>query len=248
MAKRRWTDNGTLGWAILASAFLHLCIALLWPALTSPAASIPEPIENISFAHLSRTEITTPAPSKHQAPRVPRVAKAAPRKAAVHRGAQHRSPLPRSLKRAQQNTPTLFEQASQVAAAAQGTALATPAPAAIAHAPMQTSAPAQRTAAPTQEIAQANGHDAGGVMPFGATLDTPVLDPRVKSALQARFKLGVTVVIVVGDDGKTKSISFRPPQDPAVESQIRTLLASANWDPAVCGGGIACEKSAELKL
>ncbi|MDQ2679675.1 MAG: hypothetical protein M3Y21_01440 [Candidatus Eremiobacteraeota bacterium] len=248
MGKPRWTDNRMLGWALLGSVFLHFCLALLWPALLSPAASVAEPIENISFARLSRMQITTPSPTKRVVSEPRRVAKAAPRKAPLHRGAVRRSAVQHSLKRAQQNTPSVSEQATQVAAAPQAPAQTTEIANAAPPVATQTSAPPQRSAAPTQVVAQANGHDAGGVMPFGATLDTPVLDPRVKSALQARFKLGVTVVVVVGDDGKTKSITFHPPQDPAVESQIRSMLASANWDPAVCGGGIACEKSAELKL
>lgn len=227
---KRWSDNRMLGRALLVSLFLHACGALIWPNLASPSNDLSAPVENISFAHLTQVKITTPAPKTRSISRAaPVTAKVAPLRAPVHRSGrqQSRKPAPRAP------AAIVPEQGRQVAAV--------PAPSA---APAASAAPS----APPREVAQSDGQDTGGVMPFGATLDTPVLDPRVRSELQNRFKLGVTVVIVVGDDGKTKSISFHPPQDPAVEAQIRSLLASANWDPAVCGGGIACQKSAELKL
>ncbi len=234
---KRWPDNGMLRWALLISILLHSCIALVWPNLISRADDPAAPIESISFAHLSQIKFTTPAPKFKSVPRVPAMTqRVAPVRARVRPGARHRSPNAAAAKTvARVNTPVVSEPVQQLAAApsptVQTSAAATPAP-----------------SAPPREVAQSDGSDTGGVMPFGATLDTPVLDPRIKSELQNRFKLGVVVTIVVGDDGKTKSISFHPPQDQAVEAQIRSLLASANWDPAVCGGGIACEKSAELKL
>jgi hypothetical protein len=58
----------------------------------------------------------------------------------------------------------------------------------------------------------------------------------------------VTLVIDVGDDGRTENVVFSPPLDPQVETRIRALLADATWDPAVCGGGVSCEGSATIKL
>jgi hypothetical protein len=58
----------------------------------------------------------------------------------------------------------------------------------------------------------------------------------------------VTVLVMVGEDGRTESVYFDPPIDPQLENRIRTLLADATWDPAVCGGGVACEGRATIKL
>lgn len=76
----------------------------------------------------------------------------------------------------------------------------------------------------------------------------PVLDPHVRAQLTARFNVRVTLIVTVGDDGRTKRVEFHPPLDPQTEAQIRRLLADANWDPAVCGGGIACQGIATIKL
>ena len=54
--------------------------------------------------------------------------------------------------------------------------------------------------------------------------------------------------MTVGEDGRTEEVAFDPPIDPQTESRIRSLLADANWDPAVCGGGVACEAHATIKL
>ena len=75
-----------------------------------------------------------------------------------------------------------------------------------------------------------------------------MLDPRVKSALIQRFNVHVTLLITVGDDGRTKKIEFRPPLDAQTQRAIQTLLADASWDAAVCGGGVSCEGVATIKL
>jgi hypothetical protein len=43
-------------------------------------------------------------------------------------------------------------------------------------------------------------------------------------------------------------VVFQPSLDPQTENRIRSLLADASWDPAVCGGGVACEAQATIKL
>lgn len=121
-----------------------------------------------------------------------------------------------------------------MAAAAQPTAAAT-----------QT---AQPTAAPRVVAANAPGtSDVGGLMPFGAELPVPVLDPRVVERLR-RLHVRVTLLVTVGNDGRTKSVVFQPPVDPLVEQRIVALLSDAAWDAAVCGGGIACPGQAVIKL
>jgi hypothetical protein len=87
----------------------------------------------------------------------------------------------------------------------------------------------------------------GGYLPFGAEQPTPVLDPAVRKQLDA-LDAHVTLVVTVGDDGRTTSVVFTPPIDASIENHIRALLADANWDPAVCGGGVSCEGQATIKL
>jgi hypothetical protein len=84
-------------------------------------------------------------------------------------------------------------------------------------------------------------------MPFGAEQPVPVLDPVVLKQLTA---LGVhlTLTVTVGDDGKTKTVAFDPSIDDPMKSRIQGLLADASWDPAVCGGGVACEGTATIRL
>ena len=78
-------------------------------------------------------------------------------------------------------------------------------------------------------------------MPFGADLPEPVLDPKARAELSRRFGgVHVTLIVTVGDDGRTKSVEFHPPLDARLQAEISALLAAANWDAAVCGGGIPC--------
>ncbi len=90
-------------------------------------------------------------------------------------------------------------------------------------------------------------HRPSGYLPFGAEQPDPVLDPNIVRQLSA-LGVHVTLVVTVGDDGRTESVAFQPPLDPSLEGRIRSLLADANWDPAVCGGGVACEGHATIKL
>ena len=74
-----------------------------------------------------------------------------------------------------------------------------------------------------------------------------MLDPGVRKQLET-LGTHVTLVVTVGNDGRTESVTFDPRLDPALENRIRSLLADASWDPAVCGGGVACEATATIKL
>ncbi len=86
-------------------------------------------------------------------------------------------------------------------------------------------------------------------MPFGAAFPEPILDPHVRSELMRRFSTShATLTITVGDDGRTKTVRIAPPLDAKTETEIRQILAVANWDAAVCGGGISCEAQAVIKL
>jgi len=111
-----------------------------------------------------------------------------------------------------------------------------------------TGAPAAPATPQTEQVASTETrHDVGGYMPFGATQPDPVLDPGVLKALNA-LKVHTTLTVTVDEDGHTKSIAFDPPVDSKIEAQIRTMLADASWDPAVCGGGVACEGRTTIKL
>ncbi len=97
-----------------------------------------------------------------------------------------------------------------------------------------------------REVASVGTHP-GGYLPFGAEQPDPVLDPGVFKKLQS-LGTHVTLTVTVDEDGRTQSVAFDPPIDTQVEGQIRDLLADASWDPAVCGGGVACEGHATIKL
>ena len=97
-----------------------------------------------------------------------------------------------------------------------------------------------QSALPAKNVAQ-------GYMPLGADEPVPVLDPAVRKALLA-LGIHVTLTIDVDANGHTKSVAFSPAIDPNDEQRIRELLASATWDPAVCGGGEGCEGQAVVRL
>ena len=96
-------------------------------------------------------------------------------------------------------------------------------------------------------VASLGTRKAGGYLPFGAEQPDPVLDPAVRKQLDA-LGAHVTLVVTVGDDGRTEDVVFDPPIDPQLETRIRSLLADASWDPAVCGGGVSCQAQTTIKL
>lgn len=221
--------------ATLASIGIHALVALAIPALAWTASS-SQSIETISFTHVLHIQIVHPRPPQ-------------PRPRAV---APHRSVTPKisyaSTVHLIATTPRRNASPAPI--------IATNAPAAPAVAEVQRegTATSNGAAAPNatpsplaRAVASAGTHHDSGYLPFGAEQPVPVLDPNVQRQLNA---LGVhtTLFVTVGDDGRTQNIVFAPPLDPQVESRIRSLLADASWDPAVCGGGVSCVGQATIKL
>jgi hypothetical protein len=243
-------DNRLLQRALVASLGIHVLLALTFPSWIPRQSLGLQPIESLSVAHVVRLEIQRPA--THSPPKaLPKTTRRSPtvRFARVKSELAVRSPkAPRATpvagpvgarasapKRVLSQQPApLYAQASasaQPVAVVQERASATPAPAAqIAEHP----------------VAGSN-QDRGGVLPFGASQD-PVLDPRTLATLQQRVTVHVTLLVTVGEDGRTKHVTFNPDLDPQTEQAIESILADADWDAAVCGGGVSCEGVATIKL
>jgi hypothetical protein len=223
--------------ATLASVGIHLLVALAIPALAWTASS-GAPVETISFTHILRIALATPHPAPRARPRAvapqhqakPHITFATTVHLVSATPRRHASPIP---------------------------IVATDAPAAPAVASVQragdagsngvVAAPNVTPSPEARAVASVGTHKTGGYLPFGAEQPDPVLDPSVRKQLDA-LAVHVTLVVTVGDDGRTEKIVFQPPLDPQLESRIRSLLADANWDPAVCGGGVSCEGNATIKL
>jgi hypothetical protein len=228
-------DRGRMERATLASVAIHVLVALAIPALAWTASSGAR-VETVSFTHILHIRLTSPRTERAQPRALAPQHKARPQitfSSSVHLIAttprRHASPAP------------------MVATNAPGA----PAIAAVQHAgeansngnaaPNATPSPAERA------VASAGTRQTGGYLPFGAEQPDPVLDPTVLKQLDA-LGIHVTLFVTVGEDGRTQTIVFQPPLDPQIESRIRSLLADANWDPAVCGGGVSCEGRATIKL
>jgi hypothetical protein len=208
--------------ALLVSLGLHLVLLALIPPLATLEGQ--QSVELLSFVHALpiRIESTRARP---QIPHAQRLAAAPVR------------PVVRSIGRsaprvhARAGAPHLgVAQTGSVSANAGATAL-----------PAQASTPQ-----PSASVAP-NQAQVGAVMPLGAEEPMPVLDPAVRGALVA-LGVHVTITVDVDADGHTQRIAFAPQLDEDVESRIRTLLASASWDPAVCGGGVTCAGQAVIRL
>lgn len=216
--------------ALLVSIALHIAFALFIPTVAWLQSDGPT-VETLSFVRVMHISVSTPRPALHPpaaaAPlraTLPRIVRTAPSHARVP--SRH---APATSAKGQSQAPVLAE--------------ATPG-SAVAQA-VSTGAP---SAAPQQQVATAETrHDAGGYMPFGAQVPVPVLDPGVIKRLAA-LNVHVTLTVVVDENGRTKSVTFDPPLDGATENQMRAMLADASWDPAVCGGGVACEGRTTIKL
>jgi hypothetical protein len=229
-AQRRGLVEGSVG-----SVAIHALAALLIPALAWTPSTLP-PVETISFVRVSHIELQPKRepqpPPRAQAPRF----RAAPLiTRAHHQEISHVTP--RRVTSPPPSTVADVSGAPDTAPAARpgtGTAVQT--------------AVVQATATPmSRAVASVGAHETGGYMPFTAEQPDPVLDPGVRKQLDA-LGVHVTIVVTVGEDGKTKNVEFQPPVDPQVESRIQSLLADASWDPAVCGGGIYCEGRATIRL
>jgi hypothetical protein len=227
--------GGRMSQATLASLLIHVLAALAIPALVWSAAATT-PVETVSFTHILHIEVKPPR-AFHPPPRA-----LAPRHEVrptlnfanrVHLVAvrPHRHPAPdRALASTAPAAPVVATVQEAGSGASTGAA-----------APQVTPSPAARAAV------SVGSRQTGGYLPFGAEQPDPVLDPSVRKALDG-LGTHVTLIVTVGDDGRTQSVTFEPPIDPSLETQIRALLADANWDPAVCGGGVACQGQATIKL
>ncbi|MBV8725541.1 MAG: hypothetical protein JO078_02465 [Candidatus Eremiobacteraeota bacterium] len=223
------------GRATLVSMGIHLLVALLIPALawTSSAGA---PVETISFTHILHIQVTPPRPVQHARralaprhslrPQITFVTSARTVALSPHR---HASPAPMAL-HAAPAAPAMATVSQTGEGSSNGVAQTNVTP------------PPQARA-----VASVGTHQVAGYMPFGAQQPDPVLNPDVKKQLDA-LGVHVTLLVTVGDDGRTENVVFTPTLDPAMETRIRSLLADAAWDPAVCGGGVSCEGHATIKL
>jgi hypothetical protein len=221
--------------ATLASVGLHVLAALMIPALAWTTADT-SPVETVSFAHILHVRITPTRPPQ------PPPRALAPRhepKATINFANHVRVAAAKPHARARKETTVA---SAAPAAPSYGAALRAGAGTSNSQAvPNASPSPSVRA------VASVGAHQNGGYLPFGAEQPDPVLDPGVRKQLDA-LGAHVTLVVTVGEDGRTENITFDPPVDPQLESRIRSMLADADWDPAVCGGGVACQGQATIKL
>jgi hypothetical protein len=224
-----------MGRALLASTGFHVLAAALIPALAFTMTS-GAPVETITFVRIPRIQIERRQPPQPQPQAVAparsttRVISETTRVELAHTALHRISSPPPATAYRQSMAPVV----AAVPRAGSGTTGGEAAP--------QATAPPQARA-----VSATVGRDTGGYLPFGAQQPDPVLDPSVRKQLTA-LGAHVTLVVTVGEDGRTKAVRFDPEVDAQLQSRIQSLLADANWDPAVCGGGIACEGQATIKL
>lgn len=233
LAAAAW--RGGMGRATLASLGFHALAALLIPALAWTMTSA-QPVETITFTRVAHIQIERREP-QHPQPRA-----AAPhRNNAVTISEASRVELAHSAPHRVSSPPPAIAYRESTA----------PATAQVARAGNGTEAgevaPVSSASPETRAVSGTVGRDTGGYMPFGAEQPDPILDPGIRKQL-ASLGVHVTLLVTVGEDGKTKRVAFEPDVDPQLESRIETLLADASWDPAVCGGGVSCEGRATIKL
>jgi hypothetical protein len=221
--------------AIGASLVLHFLLASFMPSLVW-FSSAGQTIEIITFIRVPQITIQTPRP------RIERARATAPKHALVPQVARLKRPAPAPHARRVLSKPKTQETEAPVVSSQTTVASGSIGNVATAT-PVAPSTPAQREVA----SAPSRRHQAGGYLPLGAEQPDPILDPTVQKALAA-LSVHVTLLITVGDDGRTKTVEFQPPLDAQTESKIQSMLADASWDPAVCGGGVPCEGHAVIKL
>ncbi|HET9095659.1 MAG TPA: hypothetical protein VFN37_03270 [Candidatus Baltobacteraceae bacterium] len=247
-----WDGNRLLWRALAASVGLHLLLALFLPVWTAQISGGLQPVEAITFAHVARIQIQRP-PAASLPAVVPRTVHRAPVVAfararselTAHTGNPHVHPSAEAAPRGK----ALAAAAPRPVAARSNALYARPAASAAISTQQARVAPSPQpeTTQGTHAVAGTGASDRGGVLPLGATQD-PVLDPNVLAQLAKRVSVHVTLIVTVGEDGHTKRVVFQPPLDAQTEQAIQTLLADANWDAAVCGGGVTCEGTATIKL
>lgn len=222
--------------ASLASVGVHVLVALAIPALAW-TASTSTPVETVSFMHIMRIAVV---------PR-PRPPAPAPRAVAPRHNvkptitfANHIHMVAAAPQRHAPHTPVVATNAPAAPAVGAVTQAGTGAAAAV-------SAPDTTPSPEVRAVSSTGTHRDGGYLPFGAQQPDPVL---ATAALKQLGALGahVTLFVTVDEEGRTENIVFQPSIDPQLEARIRELLADASWDPAVCGGGVACEGRATIKL
>ena len=222
--------------ALVASLALHLVLLALIPSLVAVRSRRPS-VATIAFARVARIELAhtrrTPQPARSPEPPAP----PAPR--------QFRQMKPRPL-------PVAPAPASQRPARRRTLVASAPialaaAPASPSPAPSTTPGPAASASPAPVRLASTERLDRGGYMPFGARQARPVLDAITARRLQA-LDLHATMKIRVDGNGRILALSFTPPIDAASRERVLALLANASWDPAVCGGGLACTGETTIRL
>lgn len=246
-----WDGNRLLWRALAASLGLHVLLALFLPVWTAQfSGGLQQPVEAISFAHIMRVEMRRPS-AKSLPAALPRTTHKAPVVSFAHSRAELTAPRnkPSAHPITQSGPAGRVAAAPKLIASRQAPLYARPA--ATAEVSTQQAQPAP-TPAPQasqadQNVNGAGNNDRGGVLPPGY-FQAPVLDPAVRTQLQQRFAVHVTLLVTVGEDGHTERVVFQPQLDAQTEQAIEQMLASANWDAAVCGGGVSCEGTATIKL
>lgn len=237
-------DRQRLAVAIVASLVLHGLVAGLIPSLTHVYASQPTLI-TISFLRIEH-------PKAHRSHQV--VAHTTPHRTLHPAQRQTRHPAPRptpGVHRAALALIVPHAPIHRVTGKPHVQPVASPQPpVAQKVVPSITPRMATSTTTSTTPVAVVQATPKPGVhgaLPFGMDQAIPVLDPHVRNDLLA-LNVHVTLTIAVGDDGKTKHVTFSPPLDSTVESKITSMLATASWDPSYCGGGIPCDGIATITL
>ena len=243
MAQSWWREDRRLGTALAASLFLHVLVALLMPSLQASAVAAPGALEMISFVRIPHVSVHVSPVAARARPVV--ILAHAPVLSTRPQAAKAKSKGP-SYSRSKSATSHQKTGASQTQPAAVADMTGAPVPSV---APAQTATPAiaaRKTQEQTLTASHGNTNSSGSGL-LGDAHD-PTLDGSVVDDLRRRFKMDVTLVVLVGDDGKMKSIEFHPPLDAESEKAIHDLLADAHFDPAYCGGGIPCEGKATIRL
>lgn len=252
MLHRSHVRDPLLFGAFAASLVIHAFVAFIIPLMPATLPRAPEAVETISFAHIAHIHIERHADRRPLPVAMPVTDRRSPRVTF----ARKRAELTAKNHNPHIRPTAIAALQGQIAAAPRHVQLRQPAPL-VARAP-GTQPPqdqaVQRMPGPspnpqgTAVIAMtgAGTNDRGGVSPFGAE-QPPVLDPRVKNSLK-QLNVHVTLLVTVGDDGRTKKIEYHPPLDAQTQRAIESLLANASWDAGVCGGGVSCESIATIKL
>lgn len=241
-----WERRHPLLWrALLASLLVHALVAFflpVWNARQSP----DQAIEALTFSRIIRLRIERlakahplPAALPQTSRRAEKISFARVRSELAAKSRTVRRPKPVKGPRGIRAAAPRHEAVTSAPPAARPTSEA----AAVAVQPMQATPQPQATGKHSNE--QTGSANRGGTLPFGAD-QPPVLDPAIKQEIARRFAGHVTLVVSVGEDGRTKAVKFEPALDPRVERAIEMILANAGWDAAVCGGGISCDGVATI--